>query len=62
MKKVTVDGVEHDFDSLSDNGKAQAASLEFLAGHMKQLESELQLLSTAREAYFEALRAELKKL
>lgn len=62
MKKVIIDGIEHDFDSLSDNAKAQAASLEFLAGHMKQLESDLGLLSTAREAYFEALRTELKKL
>ena len=62
MKRVMVDGVEHDFDALSDNAKAQAASLEFLAVHMKKLEDEISLINTAREAYFDVLREELSKM
>ena len=62
MTKVNIEGVEYDFDALSDNAKAQAASLQFLEEHMKLLKDDIAVLSTARNAYMDALRAELARM
>jgi hypothetical protein len=61
MAKITVDGVEHDTETLSDNGKAQLASLQFLQVHMEGLKNRIALHQTARNAYVQALKAELGK-
>jgi hypothetical protein len=61
MAKITIDGVEHDTETLSDNGKAQLASLQFLQVHMDSLRNKIALHQTARNAYVQALKAELDK-
>lgn len=61
MAKVTVDGTEYETETLSDNGKAQVASLQFLQAHMQQLHNEIAVLETAKRSYQNALKAELAK-
>ena len=59
MPKITVDGIEYNTEDLSDNGKAQLASLQFLEVQMKKLKAEIAVYQTARSAYVNALKAEL---
>tara|TARA_B100001059_G_C17703645_1_gene511510 strand:- start:111 stop:299 length:189 start_codon:yes stop_codon:yes gene_type:complete len=59
MPKITVDDIEYNTEDLSDNGKAQLASLQFLEVQMKRLQSEIAVYQTARNAYLTALKTEL---
>ncbi len=61
MPKITVDGTDYNTEDLSDNGKAQLASLQFLEVQMKKLNNELAVYQTARNSYIAALKAELEK-
>lgn len=61
MPKITVDGIDYNTEDLTDNGKAQLASLQFLERHMRDLRNEIAVYKTARKAYAEALKAELQK-
>jgi hypothetical protein len=60
MPKITVDDIEYNTEDLTDNGKAQLASLQFLEVQMKKLQNEISVYQTARNAYVAALKAELK--
>ena len=62
MPKITVDGIEYNSEDLSDKGKAQLASLQFLEVQMRKLKSEVAVYQTARQAYVAALKAELEKV
>lgn len=59
MPKITVDGIEYNTEDLTDNGKAQLASLQFLEQQMTKLKSEIAVYQTARNAYVLALKREL---
>ena len=61
MPKITVDGIEYNTEDLSDKGKAQLASLQFLEVQMNKIKSEIAVYQTARNSYVAALKAELKK-
>ncbi|MDA8543326.1 DUF6447 family protein [Rhodobacteraceae bacterium] len=61
MPLITVDGIKYNTEDLSDNGKAQLASLQFLEVQMKKLNNEIAVFKTARAAYVTALKAELEK-
>ena len=61
MPKITVDGIEYNTEDLSDNGKAQLASLQFLEVQMNKLQNEIAVFQTAKAAYVAALKAELDK-
>lgn len=61
MPKITVDSIEYNTEDLTDNGKAQLASLQFLEVQMKKLQSEIAVFQTAKVAYVAALKAELEK-
>ena len=61
MPKITVDGVEYNSEDLSDNGKAQLASLQFLDVQLAKLKNEISVYQTAKSAYLSALKAELEK-
>ena len=61
MPKITVDGIEYNTEDLSDNGKAQLASLQFLETQMKKLKSEIAVYQTAQNSYAAALKSELEK-
>lgn len=60
MPKITIDGVEYNTEDLSDNGKAQLASLQFLEVQMNKLKSEIAVYQTARNSYVAALKVELE--
>ena len=61
MAKIKIDDVEYDTDDMSDNAKAQVASLQFNEAHMNRLRNELAIADTAKIAYVNALKAELER-
>ena len=61
MPKITVDGIDYNTEDLSDNGKAQLASLQFLEVQMQKLRNEIAVYTTARNGYIQALKAEHAK-
>lgn len=61
MPKINIDGIEYNTEDLSENGKAQLASLQFLEVQMSKLKSEMAVYQTARNAYINALKNELKE-
>ena len=61
MPKITVDGIEYNTEDLSDNGKAQLASLQFLEVQMNKLNAEIAVYETARNSYVSVLKSELNE-
>lgn len=61
MPKITVDGLEYNTEDLSENGKAQLASLQFLEVQMGKIKSEIAVYQTARISYVSALKAALEE-
>ena len=61
MPKITVDGIDYNTEDLSDNGKAQLASLQFLEVQLNKIQGEISVYQTARNSYVAALKAELQK-
>ena len=59
MPKITVDGIEYNTEDLSDNGKAQLASLQILEAQMNKLNAEIAVYETARNSYMSVLKSEL---
>lgn len=59
MPMFTIDDVEYNTEDLSDNGKAQLASLQFLEMQMTKLKNELAVYQTAKISYINALKKEL---
>ena len=62
MPKITVDEIEYNTEDLSDNGKAQLASLQFLETQLAKLQGEIAVYQTAKSAYVNALKIELEKI
>ena len=60
MPKITVDDIEYNTEDLSENGKAQLASLQFLEVQMKKIQSEIAVYQTARNSYISVLKTELE--
>ena len=61
MPKITVDDIEYNTEDLSENGKAQLASLQFLEVQMSKIKSEIAVYQTARISYSAALKAQLEE-
>tara|TARA_B100001057_G_C22233576_1_gene712945 strand:+ start:151 stop:360 length:210 start_codon:yes stop_codon:yes gene_type:complete len=61
MPKITVEGIEYNTEDLSENGKAQVASLQFLEVQMNKIKSEIAVYQTALASYQVALKKELEK-
>ena len=62
MSKVKVFEKEYSLEKLSDNGKAQLASLQFLETQLTKLQGEIAVYQTAKSAYVNALKVELEKI
>jgi hypothetical protein len=58
---VTIDNIEYAVDSLSEDAKAQFASLQFVDQKLAQIEAEVTVYQTARIGYSNALNAALPK-
>lgn len=56
---VMIDGTEYAVDQLSDTAKAQVNNLHFTDQEIARLKNQLAICQTARQAYANALKAEL---
>ena len=61
MPKITIDNIEYNTEDLTDNGKAQLASLQFLEVQLQRLRNEIAVYQTAQRTYVAALKAEIEK-
>jgi len=59
MPKITVEGIKYHTEDLTENGKAQLASLQFLEVQMQKLRNEIAVYETARQTYVNALKIDL---
>lgn len=59
MATIKIDDVEYNTDDLSENAKAQVASLQFVQAEINKLKSQLAVCQTAATAYTTALKSEL---
>ena len=58
---INIDGKEYAPDELSDNAKEQLASMKIAEQQIAQLQSELAIAQTARNAYARALADAISK-
>ncbi|NDE55166.1 MAG: hypothetical protein EB069_11510 [Actinobacteria bacterium] len=59
MAKVTIDGVDYDTDTMSQESRQQLEMLMMTEQKIRQMQAEVAMLQTARQAYASALRASL---
>ena len=55
MPNIKIDGTEYDIDELSDEAKAQVASLNFVDQELVRLTAQIAAMQTARNTYGRAL-------
>jgi predicted nucleic acid-binding Zn-ribbon protein len=55
MPSITIDNIDYDLDSLSEEAKAQIVSLQFVDAELQRLSAKAAALQTARAAYARAL-------
>ena len=60
-KTITINDKEYILDDLSDAAKAQLGSLQLTDQEIVRLQQQLAIAQTARNAYEQALNAELPK-
>lgn len=61
MPMIKIDGVEYDTETLSDVAKAQLMNIQVVDQKIASTQQELGIQQTARNAYSQALQAELAK-
>lgn len=61
MPKITIDDMEYNTEDLTENGRAQLASLQFLEGQMQKIRNEMAVYQTAQRTYVAALKAEIEQ-
>ena len=61
MPKITIDSLEYNTEDLTENGKAQLTSLQFLEVQLQKLRNEIAVYQTAQRTYLGALKAEIEK-
>jgi len=59
MTQITIDNKQYEPESLSDDAKAQLASIQFVDSELARLQAKAAALQTARAAYSKALQAAL---
>lgn len=59
MPTLNIDNKEYDFDALSDESKAQLASIQFCDQELARLQAHAAALQTAKNTYLQALNASL---
>ena len=60
MAKINLDGTEYDYDTLSDESKAQVASLQFVRNELNRLQGQVAVCKTAEAAYIQAFKQTLE--
>ena len=59
MPIIKIDNIDYDTDKLSDEAKAQLASIQFCDQELQRLQGLAAALQTARQTYAKALQAAL---
>jgi hypothetical protein len=59
MTQITIDNKQYELESLSDDAKAQLASIQFVDSELARLQAKAAALQTARAAYSKALQTSL---
>ena len=59
MPTLKIDNKEYDLDTLSDECKAQLASIQFVEQELVRLQAKAATLQTAKAAYLQALKNSL---
>jgi hypothetical protein len=59
MATLNIDNKEYDLDTLSDECKAQLASIQFVEQELARLQAQAAALQTAKNAYLQALQKSL---
>ncbi|WEJ33849.1 DUF6447 family protein [Devosia sp. SD17-2] len=57
---ITIDGTAYQLDALSEGARGAIASIRLVDRKMADLQNELAILRTARQAYARAIKADLK--
>ena len=60
MPKIKLDDIEYNTEDLTDKGKANLASLQFLEVQMSKMRNEMAVYQTAQRTYVAALKAEIE--
>ncbi len=60
MATVTIDGVEYELDTLSEEAKAQISSIQATDVKIAQAQQDIAILQTAKNTYSQALREMLE--
>lgn len=61
MTKITIDNKDYEIESLSEDARAQLASLQYVDAELVRLQAQLAAMQTARNAYASALNGLLAK-
>ncbi len=59
MPTIKIDNKEYDLDTLSEECKAQLASIQFVEQELARLQAQAAVLQTAKAAYLQSLKASL---
>ena len=59
MPTIKIDNKEYDLDTLSDECKAQLASIQFVEQELARLQAQAAVLQTAKVAYIQGLKGSL---
>ena len=59
MPIIKIDDKDYEFDTLSDEVKAQLSSLQFVNAELQRRNAQIAVLKTARKAYSKALNEAL---
>jgi hypothetical protein len=59
MATIKIDNKEYDLDTLSEECKAQLASIQFVEQELARLQAQTAVLQTAKAAYLQGLKASL---
>ena len=59
MPSISIDGSDYDSDQLSDAAKAHVTNIQVVDQKLAQLQQDMIILQTARNAYVGALKAQL---
>ena len=62
MATINIDGIEYELEEFSDGARAQLASMQLADQKIAQLQADLAMFQTARNAYAQALAAELPEV
>jgi prefoldin subunit 5 len=62
MQTLKIDNKEYDLDTLSDECKAQLASIQFVDQELSRLQAQIAVLQTAKSTYAQALKSSLPVL